>query len=239
MRICYFARGGSAAILRWMHYWCCLITTTQICIQKMGYLGHISSWLSGCTEPQIYQPYAHPLSRLRSHCWYASVAEEEALSRFTLGHAQYSLNICSLKCNVLYSLWCYSDLLYTKHLLWLFLTDCFSKTANNKQSLQNQVVNVELLLIREALSEIHPFASRIRTTTSMSASLYSACAEVLSLSQSTKDDLEALLHPETGFAPRLRQICEEQCVFPFSSMLSSCIWLVLQAGRTWRERSGK
>ncbi|KAF9469517.1 nuclear pore protein 84/107 [Collybia nuda] len=35
-------------------------------------------------------------------------------------------------------------------------------------------------------------------------------AEVLSLGQSMKDDLGGLLDPETGFAPRLRQICREQ-----------------------------
>jgi nuclear pore complex protein Nup107 len=44
----------------------------------------------------------------------------------------------------------------------------------------------------------------------MSLSLYRAFAEVLSLSQALKDDLVAVLDPETGFAPRLRQICHEQ-----------------------------
>lgn len=44
----------------------------------------------------------------------------------------------------------------------------------------------------------------------MSHTLYTSCAEVLSLAQSRKDDLEALLDPETGFAPKLRQICQEQ-----------------------------
>ncbi|KAH8091774.1 nuclear pore protein 84/107 [Cristinia sonorae] len=44
----------------------------------------------------------------------------------------------------------------------------------------------------------------------MTASLYAACAEVLSLAQSRKDDLAALLDPETGFAPKLRQICHER-----------------------------
>ncbi|TFK38561.1 nuclear pore protein 84/107 [Crucibulum laeve] len=43
-----------------------------------------------------------------------------------------------------------------------------------------------------------------------SDSLYVACAEVLSLCRSKKDDLDALLDPQTGFAPRIRQICEEQ-----------------------------
>jgi nuclear pore complex protein Nup107 len=40
--------------------------------------------------------------------------------------------------------------------------------------------------------------------------LYVAFSEVLSLSQSTKDDLAGLLDPETGFAPRMRQLCREQ-----------------------------
>ncbi|KZT29989.1 hypothetical protein NEOLEDRAFT_1126698 [Neolentinus lepideus HHB14362 ss-1] len=40
--------------------------------------------------------------------------------------------------------------------------------------------------------------------------LYTQCAEVLSLCQSLRDDLAALLDPETGFAPRLRQICRER-----------------------------
>ncbi|TBU21786.1 nuclear pore protein 84/107 [Dichomitus squalens] len=43
----------------------------------------------------------------------------------------------------------------------------------------------------------------------MSEALYAACAEVLSVCQTNKDDLEALLHPETGFAPRLREICNQ------------------------------
>lgn len=44
----------------------------------------------------------------------------------------------------------------------------------------------------------------------MSDSLYVACADVLSLCQSMKDDLAALLDPETGFAPRLKQLCHDQ-----------------------------
>ncbi|KAI0338793.1 hypothetical protein BDW22DRAFT_1362509 [Trametopsis cervina] len=44
----------------------------------------------------------------------------------------------------------------------------------------------------------------------MSNSLYSLCAEVLSLSQSRKEDLAFLLDPDAGFAPKLRQICQEQ-----------------------------
>lgn len=46
----------------------------------------------------------------------------------------------------------------------------------------------------------------------MSDGLYASCAEVLSVCQANKDDLEALLHPESGFAPRLREICEQQYV---------------------------
>lgn len=41
-------------------------------------------------------------------------------------------------------------------------------------------------------------------THNMSSTLYVACAEVLSLAQSKKDDLD------TGFAPKLRQICHER-----------------------------
>lgn len=44
----------------------------------------------------------------------------------------------------------------------------------------------------------------------MADKLYESCAEVLSLCQSMKDDLAALLDPETGFAPRLRQICRDR-----------------------------
>ncbi|KIP04648.1 hypothetical protein PHLGIDRAFT_109298 [Phlebiopsis gigantea 11061_1 CR5-6] len=44
----------------------------------------------------------------------------------------------------------------------------------------------------------------------MSESLYASCAEVLSFAQSQKDDLSALLNPDTGFAPKLRRLCQEQ-----------------------------
>ncbi|KAF5319206.1 hypothetical protein D9619_008447 [Psilocybe cf. subviscida] len=43
----------------------------------------------------------------------------------------------------------------------------------------------------------------------MADNLYSACAEVLAACQSVKDDIETILDPETGFAPRMRQICRE------------------------------
>ncbi|CAK5283093.1 unnamed protein product [Mycena citricolor] len=42
--------------------------------------------------------------------------------------------------------------------------------------------------------------------------LHVASAEVLSVCQSMNEDLESLLDPETGFAPRLRQICHDQLV---------------------------
>ncbi|KAF8962886.1 nuclear pore protein 84/107 [Flammula alnicola] len=44
----------------------------------------------------------------------------------------------------------------------------------------------------------------------MSEGLYSSCAEVLSIAQSFKDDLAAILDPESGYAPRMRQVCEDQ-----------------------------
>ncbi|KAJ7582625.1 nuclear pore protein 84/107 [Mycena floridula] len=43
-----------------------------------------------------------------------------------------------------------------------------------------------------------------------SDTLYKSCAQVVSVCQSIQDDLDALLHPVTGFAPRLRQLCREQ-----------------------------
>jgi nuclear pore complex protein Nup107 len=50
------------------------------------------------------------------------------------------------------------------------------------------------------------------TSTLMSETFYTSCADVLALFQAQKDNLEALLDPQTGFAPRLRQLCEQQCV---------------------------
>jgi nuclear pore complex protein Nup107 len=46
----------------------------------------------------------------------------------------------------------------------------------------------------------------------MVEALYAQCAEALALAQSMKDDLAALLDPETGFAPKFRQLCRDQCV---------------------------
>ncbi|KAJ3988288.1 nuclear pore protein 84/107 [Lentinula detonsa] len=44
----------------------------------------------------------------------------------------------------------------------------------------------------------------------MADNLYIQCAEALALAQSMKDDLAALLHPETGLAPKFRQLCRNQ-----------------------------
>lgn len=44
----------------------------------------------------------------------------------------------------------------------------------------------------------------------MSNTLYASCAEALSFAQANQDDLATLLDPETGFAPKLRRICQEQ-----------------------------
>lgn len=44
----------------------------------------------------------------------------------------------------------------------------------------------------------------------MAEALYSSYAEVLTVCQSVEDDLAAVLDPDTGYAPRMRQICQEQ-----------------------------
>ncbi|EKM74849.1 hypothetical protein AGABI1DRAFT_80653 [Agaricus bisporus var. burnettii JB137-S8] len=44
----------------------------------------------------------------------------------------------------------------------------------------------------------------------MTESLFQSYADVLSLCQIVKDDLEPLLDPEIGFAPRIRQLCTDQ-----------------------------
>jgi hypothetical protein len=51
----------------------------------------------------------------------------------------------------------------------------------------------------------------------MSETFYTSCADVLALFQAQKDNLESLLDPQAGFAPRLRQLCEQQCVLPFAN----------------------
>ena len=55
-------------------------------------------------------------------------------------------------------------------------------------------------------------------TPAMANLFYSSCADVLSVCQANKQDLDALLDPKTGFASRLRDLCEEQCVQPPSSV---------------------
>ena len=52
----------------------------------------------------------------------------------------------------------------------------------------------------------------------MSETFYTSCADVLALFQAQKDNLEALLDPQAGFAPRLRQLCEQQCVLRFTML---------------------
>ncbi|KAH9971849.1 nuclear pore protein 84/107 [Lactifluus volemus] len=44
----------------------------------------------------------------------------------------------------------------------------------------------------------------------MSETFYTACADILALCQTQKDNLEALLDPQSGFAPQLRHLCEQQ-----------------------------
>jgi hypothetical protein len=46
----------------------------------------------------------------------------------------------------------------------------------------------------------------------MAEGLYASFAEVLSLCQSFKDELAVILDPESGFAPRMRELCEQQYV---------------------------
>ncbi|KAH9475030.1 Nucleoporin nup107 [Psilocybe cubensis] len=43
----------------------------------------------------------------------------------------------------------------------------------------------------------------------MAQALYSSYADVLSVCQTIENDLEAVLDPQTGYAPRMRQICQE------------------------------
>jgi nuclear pore complex protein Nup107 len=49
----------------------------------------------------------------------------------------------------------------------------------------------------------------------MSETFYTACADILALCQTQKDNLEALLDPQSGFAPQLRHLCEQQYVVSF------------------------
>jgi hypothetical protein len=52
------------------------------------------------------------------------------------------------------------------------------------------------------------------TTSAMADPFYSSCADVLSVCQANRENLDALLDPKTGFASRLRDLCDEQCVQP-------------------------
>lgn len=45
----------------------------------------------------------------------------------------------------------------------------------------------------------------------MAESLYASYADILSVCQGS-DDPEELLDPETGFASRLRRLCDDRCV---------------------------
>ena len=58
----------------------------------------------------------------------------------------------------------------------------------------------------------------------MTGTLYASCAQVLSVCQGV-DDLNTLLSPHTGFAPRLRQLCAEQYV-PLVNVYRICVTLI-------------
>ena len=79
----------------------------------------------------------------------------------------------------------------------------------------------------------------------MSETFYTSCADVLALFQAQKDNLEALLDPQAGFAPRLRQLCEQQCVLHLpESVLCSFTFQVVGHSRrgkcdTRRDRGSK
>ena len=52
----------------------------------------------------------------------------------------------------------------------------------------------------------------------MADAFYSSCADVLTVCQAKKQDLDALLDPKMGFASRLRDLCQDQCVQQPSSV---------------------
>jgi hypothetical protein len=54
------------------------------------------------------------------------------------------------------------------------------------------------------------FGSTNAAKKDMASALYTMFADVLALCQAMGDDLTALLDPEAGFAPRLRQICHDR-----------------------------
>ncbi|KAF9244485.1 107-domain-containing protein [Melanogaster broomeanus] len=71
----------------------------------------------------------------------------------------------------------------------------------------------------------------------MSESLYTSCAEVLTICQRIKDDLPTLLDPVSGFAPRLRQLCRDHVAELERSATSDISQVELEALRleanTW------
>ncbi|KAG6828732.1 hypothetical protein H0H92_006920 [Tricholoma furcatifolium] len=44
----------------------------------------------------------------------------------------------------------------------------------------------------------------------MSETLYASCADVVTVCRDMRDDIDAVCDPETGFAPRMREVCREQ-----------------------------
>ncbi|KAG7092946.1 hypothetical protein E1B28_009248 [Marasmius oreades] len=63
--------------------------------------------------------------------------------------------------------------------------------------------------------------------------LYSSYSEVLLLAQSMKNDLESLLDPETGVAPRLRQLCRNQIEDASGEVSSEELDLIKLEEHTW------
>jgi hypothetical protein len=79
-----------------------------------------------------------------------------------------------------------------------FISDIFEASTHSK-------ADTGLMSTRDATLTSH-------MTSYMDAPLYESYAQVLAVCHPIKDDLEALLDPQTGFAPRLRQICTDQYV---------------------------
>jgi hypothetical protein len=71
----------------------------------------------------------------------------------------------------------------------------------------------------------------------MSETFYTSCADVLALFQAQKDNLEALLDPQAAFAPRPRQLFEQQCVLPLQPpILESFLLIHTLDWRTFAKR---